>query len=92
MRRLRRGGGGRSSGGGGSIFGRSAGRTSYGNCYGDRCSGTGGGDSTGLIIGLSIATVCGGVFIYVCCKAWLERRKEIKKEKKKAAKRAAKLA
>ena len=89
IRRLRRGGG-RSSGGGGSILGRSSGRTSYGNCYGDRCSSVGGGDSTGLIIGLSIAGVCGGVCCYVCCKAWIERRKEKKKEAKKAAKRAKK--
>jgi len=33
-----------------------------------------------LIIGLSIAGVCGGVFCYVCIKAYIEGKKEKKKE------------
>ena len=86
-RKLRRGGGGRSSGGG--AFGRSTSR-SYGNCYGDRCSSLGLDNETGVIIGCSIAGVCGGVFIYVCVKAYLERKQEIKREKRKAEKKAMK--
>ena len=80
-------GGGRSSGG--SIFSRSSSRTSYGNCYGDRCSTTG-GDSTGIIILISVGGVCGGVCLYVCCKAWCERRQEREKEKRKAERKAKK--
>ena len=57
-RMLKRGGG--SSGGGWSS---SRGRTSYGNCYGDRCDNIGGDSESAIIVGSVIGGCC---FILIC--------------------------
>ncbi len=79
LRQLKRGGGGSSR----SSSSRS-GRSSYGNCYGDRCDNNGGSSNTAIII-ISVVGGCLGIFlIWALCSYCMEKkRKAAKKARKK---------
>ena len=74
-RELKRGGGSRGS--------RSrAGRTSYGNCYGDRCDGVQGDATTAIIVGSVIGGCCLICIIWIViskCKEHMKEQKRIKR-------------